>query len=465
MPSKTIICRPWCNVSSVGGIAPVFSADEPLRHQRHRGVPSLMSSPRARSQKQLVHDYFNAEAEAWRATYSVRGELPSLLIQERGQKVMEYVDSLALPRGARVLDLGCGAGLVSRQLVERGFQVVGIDVAESMLELARKNCADIAAPGQAEFRIGDVGDLDLPEASFDLIIAMGLIEYLEWDRWALQQMHRVLRIGGHLIVTVPNLLRLSHLDPWYLLVQGKRVLRKRWGKWLGKTPPPRSTYFDRYYVVSQLRRRLETLGFEVESWYSHGFGPFWSLQRFRRLSLGLHRLFGNLSRVAPFLKGLGSDVVLLCRAQPSLFGVHALRPFPEPELFRKAFESRKNRQVRIRETWLDQHPRYRSATVKPFEAEGAKDVLVLAPHPDDEIIGCGGTLLKLVGGGSRVAVIYATDGSSSAALANLPEELRTTVRLEHAREVGNAAGFEELIFWKRGQGSDLLAEACVDDLV
>src|SRR5205814_7808571 len=70
------------------------------------------------------------------------------------------------------------------------------------------------------------------------------------------------------------------------------------------------------------------------------------------------------------------------------------------------------------------------------------------PHPDDEIIGCGGTLAKLIAHGVHVTVIYATDGAQTASLLHASPEIRRTVRLDEARTVGEAMGFSSLVFWR-----------------
>ncbi len=427
-----------------------------------------MDPPRNVSpQKGLVRNHFDAGARLWHDIYTTR-DLQSRIIQDRLRLVMECVDRLGLAAGARVLDIGCGAGLASRRLLERGFQLVAMDIAPSMIELARSNCANVAAPGQAEFRVGDAEDLACEEGAFDLVVAMGLIQYLEWDRWALQQMHRSLRIGGHLIVTVPNRLRLANLDPSYLAVDAKKLLVKGLRRRSAAPRPRGPAYSDRFYVLPRLRRTLATLGFDVKAVHTHGYGPFWSIQRFRGLSLRVDGLFRALRRsgLAPFLASMGSDAVLVAQAGPSIFGLDARRPFPDRERHRLAFEAQHRPMVRARDAWLDAHPRHRGVraeAITPASYAGAT-VLVIAPHPDDEIIGCGGTLLRLVAAGAHVAVLYATDGAASAGVAALPGDLRHTIRLEHARAVAEAAGFHETVMWARPELTGLSDESCVRDL-
>ena len=74
------------------------------------------------------------------------------------------VDAL-LPRGAAVLDAGCGTGRVAVELHRRGHRVVGVDSDASMLDVAR------AAPGPT-WLLADLVDLDLPDR-FDVVVAAG----------------------------------------------------------------------------------------------------------------------------------------------------------------------------------------------------------------------------------------------------------------------------------------------------
>jgi len=412
------------------------------------------TSSQASTQKDLVRRHFDADSRGWQDVYSAP-DLASKLIQSRLRKVMDYVDSLGLPRGARVLELGCGAGLTARLLLERGFRVTGVDIADAMVERARANCEGVGEPGWAEFRTGDAEHLDSAPASYDLIIAMGLIQYLEWDRWALQQMHRALVPGGHLIVTVPNQRRLGHLDPWYLAVQAKRLVLRRLRKLSGRTAPARQ-YFDRYYAPAAIRATLQSLGFYVNQMHTHGYGPFWTIQRMRKLSLTIDALCQRLREAGiTALEDLGSDIVILCKALPSLAGLDAGRPFPDQATRRVRFEQARRPLVDRRDSWLAAHPEYRAVSPLSIDpiAHSKSRVLVLAPHADDEIIGCGGLLLKLGNAGARIAVAFATDGAGSAGVAHLPETVRRTIRIDHAKRVAKAAAFHRVEFWQLREGS------------
>jgi ubiquinone/menaquinone biosynthesis C-methylase UbiE len=97
--------------------------------------------------------------------------------------------------GARLLDLGCGTGHQMAELRGRGFEVVGVDGSAEMLEHAWAN-----NPG-AEIHQADVAYLPLEEGSFDYILCIEVLRYLEHPERSVSEMARVLKPGGIALVT------------------------------------------------------------------------------------------------------------------------------------------------------------------------------------------------------------------------------------------------------------------------
>lgn len=101
-------------------------------------------------------------------------------------------------RGTRVLDVGCAAGAMSALLLDRGAEVVGVDVSERLVEIARRDLG-----GRATFHAADVG-LPMPflaDGSFDLVTASLVLHYLRDWAVPLREFHRVLRPGGALLIS------------------------------------------------------------------------------------------------------------------------------------------------------------------------------------------------------------------------------------------------------------------------
>jgi SAM-dependent methyltransferase len=115
----------------------------------------------------------------------------------RGRRriVRAELDRLRLPPGARILDAGCGSGRMLDELADYG-RVAGIDQSAEGVTMARSR-------GHHDVSVGSVEALPYPDASFDLVTSLDVIEHTPKDAHTLREYWRVTRPGGHLLVTVP----------------------------------------------------------------------------------------------------------------------------------------------------------------------------------------------------------------------------------------------------------------------
>lgn len=102
------------------------------------------------------------------------------------------------PSHARVLEVGCGPGHLSRRLARERLDVTGVDLDPEMIERARRNAEH--GTGSPTFIAADVASLPFPDASFDVVVST-----LSMHHWAdpaagLVEIHRVLRPGGRALV-------------------------------------------------------------------------------------------------------------------------------------------------------------------------------------------------------------------------------------------------------------------------
>lgn len=106
----------------------------------------------------------------------------------------------------RVLDCGCGTGHFIAELLAGGYEAHGIDISSQMIheaqETIRQRGADSAAA--ARLRVGDVEKLAFPDAHFDAVSALGVLEYLHDDDKALAEIRRVLKPGGLAVIAFRN---------------------------------------------------------------------------------------------------------------------------------------------------------------------------------------------------------------------------------------------------------------------
>lgn len=106
-------------------------------------------------------------------------------------------------RGKRVLEIGCGTGLVLERLTPHAGSVVGVDLSPGMLELARRRALEVYE--------GSATALPFPDASFDVVCSFKVLAHVPDVRAALSEAARVLRPGGIAVLEFYNRRSLRYL--------------------------------------------------------------------------------------------------------------------------------------------------------------------------------------------------------------------------------------------------------------
>jgi len=230
----------------------------------------------------------------WLGAEQVRAFYPDEYYGEPGAKFQPLVERLVrlvgarhigflsrgLRPGARILDVGCGRGVVLGPLADRGLEVHGVEVSA---EAAR------GADPRAEIRIAaQLGDAGYAPGFFDEVIIWHVLEHLPDPRVALREVHRVLAPGGRLIVAVPN------FSSW----------QARWSgaAWF-HLDLPRHLY---HFPLEALCRLLRDVGFEIDEVHHFSLrqNPFgWIQSALNRVSAlprnGLYTLLHRRARREP----------------------------------------------------------------------------------------------------------------------------------------------------------------------
>ena len=117
------------------------------------------------------------------------------------------LDRIGPARGLRILDVGCGDGVLATRLARSGARVTGIDDSAEMLAAARRRAK--AASLGIDLVEGDAGDLPFPAGHFDCVVSVATLCFVDDPRPTIREMVRVLKPGGTLILG-----ELGRWNPW-----------------------------------------------------------------------------------------------------------------------------------------------------------------------------------------------------------------------------------------------------------
>lgn len=187
------------------------------------------------------------------------------------------LESVALEPGARVLDVGCGAGWTSVFLAESGYDVLGIDIVPASIELARERAERWGVP--ARFEVADMEELP-PGERLDAALVYDALHHSRRQRDVLRSVAARIRPGGWLLLCEPTWL--------HLLSPGAHATRRDLG-WTERGPTLRG-----------LRRDLRAAGFDELRRFFEPTRPYEG--RVRGLAWQLARLAGANAWTAPGVK-------------------------------------------------------------------------------------------------------------------------------------------------------------------
>jgi len=276
-----------------------------------------VDTPRNAEHQKVVDEHFQSHAAQWRDVYeeaSVEGEI----YRKRLAIVLKWVDQLAMPLGGQILEIGCGGGLSSVALAQRGYLVQAMDSVADMLNSTRESVARAGVSSSVLTSLGDAHSLAFPNNVFGLVLAIGVIPYLHSPKKALGEMARVLKPGGFLVVTAGNRWRIDHaLDPWLCpaLQPAKRVARKILRR--SRRPPAEATRPPlQLDSLREIERWLSSVGLAKVKATTVGFQPLFRYRRFFG-ELTSIRLNGWLQWLAdhnvPGIRSSGMDYIVLAR--------------------------------------------------------------------------------------------------------------------------------------------------------
>ena len=135
-------------------------------------------------------------ANSWNDTYQRGG------FKKRLAFVRRFIFPVVVP-GQYWLDAGCGGGILTLEISKLGARGLAVDGSPEMISAAIRKVGPLS-DGFTFKKIASISSIDVAEGSFDGILCSSVVEYVDSIDEALFELNRVLKIGGKLILSVPN---------------------------------------------------------------------------------------------------------------------------------------------------------------------------------------------------------------------------------------------------------------------
>ncbi len=198
---------------------------------------------------------FDALASRW---WDPEGEFKPL--HQINPLRLNYIDERAPLADSRVLDVGCGGGILSEAMVQRGAEVTGIDLGEENLSVAQLHALESGI--QVDYRHIAVEELaeEMPE-SFDTVTCLELLEHVPDPASVIDACARLLKPGGHLIVSTIN----RNPKSWLFAIAGAEYILKLL---------PRGTHdWNRFIRPSEMDRFFRQAGLDTRDITGMTYNP------------------------------------------------------------------------------------------------------------------------------------------------------------------------------------------------
>ena len=227
-------------------------------------------------QKKIIRSFFNRTCERWDNLYDGTTFINEHM-RDRKRIVLESVEEYAKGRKLKILDLGCGSGILTMELLKKGHTVVGADIAGDLISKLNSTLKTHTGIDYLGSVTCDVGATSFAGESFDVILCIGVLQYQLDDNSVLKEITRTMNRDGICIITFPNLFKLDFLfDPAYYFKFVFRLIKRFFvfkktrlsGRFQHNYP------YDKKYYLGSIRKMISENALCLIKTAGFGYGPF-----------------------------------------------------------------------------------------------------------------------------------------------------------------------------------------------
>lgn len=211
-------------------------------------------------ERKINNDFYEELSEQW---YTAWDHPIALLRAENALRIPWIISQIGKKR--IVLDIGCGAGMLTNALAKAGHKVFGVDLSQESLRVAKER----DETKTVSYQVANGYSLPYPAASFDVVCAMDVLEHVEEPQLLIAEASRVLAPGGLFFFHTFNRNWLSYL----LVIKGV--------DWFVKNAPKNMHVYPLFIKPHELKDMLREQNLAVKT--MQGFRPKIGSRPFFRL--------------------------------------------------------------------------------------------------------------------------------------------------------------------------------------
>ncbi len=245
--------------------------------------------------------FFNDTSSSYLAEYD-KVTTDGHSFRSRREKVLDLVPPV---QHGEVLDVACGPGILLEGLLTKGYRVTGVDAAPEMVARTREH---FGTNPNVVLQVANAYQLPFANDSFEVITALGLLEYLDQELVALREMIRVAKPGGQLVLTYPNA-----IAPWRVWNRLFLSIYRHIKAGIKLTRASGHPLVHREYTESEVLAMLKAAGLHIEQvvYYNFKLIPYPFDQWFPRLTVWQSQLLEY--SLPHWLRTIGTGFIVAAR--------------------------------------------------------------------------------------------------------------------------------------------------------